>query len=32
MDQAKQLVTEQRTFFYTGQTKNIEYRINALQQ
>ncbi|MEO2212484.1 aldehyde dehydrogenase [Paenibacillus amylolyticus] len=31
MDQAKQLVTEQRTFFYTGQTKNIEYRINALQ-
>ncbi|WP_315373156.1 aldehyde dehydrogenase [Paenibacillus xylanexedens] len=32
MDQAKQLVTEQRTFFYTGQTKNIDYRINALQQ
>ncbi|PQP81830.1 aldehyde dehydrogenase family protein [Paenibacillus sp. PCH8] len=32
MIQAKQLVTEQRTFFYTGQTKNIEYRINALQQ
>ncbi|WP_419889124.1 aldehyde dehydrogenase [Paenibacillus xylanexedens] len=32
MDQAKQLVKEQRTFFYTGQTKNIEYRINALQQ
>ncbi|WP_405157392.1 aldehyde dehydrogenase [Paenibacillus sp. FSL H8-0283] len=32
MDQAKQLVIEQRTFFYTGQTKNIEYRINALQQ
>ncbi|MGN7413412.1 aldehyde dehydrogenase [Paenibacillus sp. SAF-068] len=32
MDQAKQLVTEQRTFFYTGHTKNIEYRINALQQ
>ncbi|MET1170608.1 aldehyde dehydrogenase [Paenibacillus amylolyticus] len=32
MDQAKQLVTEQRTFFYTGQTKNIEYRINSLQQ
>lgn len=32
MDQAKQLVTEQRTFYYTGQTKNIEYRINALQQ
>ncbi|WP_440109404.1 aldehyde dehydrogenase [Paenibacillus sp. QZ-Y1] len=32
MDQAKQLVTEQRTFFYTGQTKNIEYRIGALQQ
>ncbi|WP_340013367.1 aldehyde dehydrogenase [Paenibacillus sp. FSL K6-1318] len=32
MDQAKQLVTEQRAFFYTGQTKNIEHRINALQQ
>ncbi|MEK4368064.1 MULTISPECIES: aldehyde dehydrogenase [Paenibacillus] len=32
MDQAKQLVTDQRTFFYTGQTKNIEYRINSLQQ
>ncbi|WP_338587284.1 aldehyde dehydrogenase [Paenibacillus sp. Y5S-9] len=32
MDQAKQLVTEQRTFFYTGQTKNIEYRTNALKQ
>lgn len=32
MSQAKQLVSEQRTFFYTGQTKNVEYRIRALQQ
>ncbi|WP_145047230.1 aldehyde dehydrogenase [Paenibacillus xylanexedens] len=32
MNQAKQLVSEQRTFFYTGQTKNVEYRIHALQQ
>lgn len=32
MNQAKQLVSEQRTFFNTGQTKNVEYRIHALQQ
>ncbi|NUU79498.1 aldehyde dehydrogenase [Paenibacillus xylanilyticus] len=32
MEQAKQLVASQRAFFYTGQTKNIEYRIRALQQ
>ncbi|MCM3133078.1 aldehyde dehydrogenase [Paenibacillus polysaccharolyticus] len=29
--QAKQLVTTQRTFFNTGQTKPVEYRIQALQ-
>lgn len=29
--QAKQLVTTQRTFFNTGQTKSVEYRIKALQ-
>ncbi|MDP9697358.1 aldehyde dehydrogenase [Paenibacillus polysaccharolyticus] len=29
--QAKQLVTTQRTFFNTGQTKQVEYRIQALQ-
>nr|WP_261764497.1 aldehyde dehydrogenase [Paenibacillus xylanexedens] len=29
--QAKQLVTKQRTFFNTGQTKQVEYRIQALQ-
>ncbi|WP_434750738.1 aldehyde dehydrogenase [Paenibacillus amylolyticus] len=28
--QAKQLVTTQRTFFNTGQTKPVEYRIQAL--
>lgn len=32
MEQAKQLVASQRAFFYTGQTKNIDYRIRALQQ
>ncbi|WP_433707027.1 aldehyde dehydrogenase [Paenibacillus illinoisensis] len=32
MEQAKQLVASQRAFFYTGQTKNIENRIHALQQ
>ncbi|OPG95943.1 hypothetical protein B2I21_21515 [Chryseobacterium mucoviscidosis] len=32
MEQEKQLVAAQRTFFYTGQTKPIEYRIRALQQ
>ncbi|MGW7161448.1 aldehyde dehydrogenase [Paenibacillus taichungensis] len=32
MEQEKQLVAAQRTFFYTGQTKSIEYRIRALQQ
>jgi aldehyde dehydrogenase (NAD+) len=29
--QAKQLVTKQRTFFNTGHTKSVEYRIQALQ-
>ncbi|MDT0123340.1 aldehyde dehydrogenase [Paenibacillus sp. RRE4] len=29
--QAKQLVSTQRTFFNTGQTKQVEYRIQALQ-
>lgn len=29
--QAKQLVTTQRTFFNTGQTKSVDYRIEALQ-
>ncbi|MEO2202641.1 aldehyde dehydrogenase family protein [Paenibacillus pabuli] len=32
MEQAKQLVASQRAFFYTGQTKNIDYRVDALQQ
>lgn len=31
MNQAKQLVDTQRMFFYTGQTKEVEYRIQALQ-
>uniref|UniRef100_UPI00406CC050 aldehyde dehydrogenase n=1 Tax=Paenibacillus sp. FSL R7-0652 TaxID=2921687 RepID=UPI00406CC050 len=32
MNQAKQLVNTQRTFFNTGRTKNVEYRIDALQR
>lgn len=32
MDQAKQLVNEQQIFFNTGKTKNVEYRIDALQR
>ncbi|PYE49263.1 aldehyde dehydrogenase [Paenibacillus barcinonensis] len=31
MNQAKQLVDTQRMFFYKGQTKEVEYRIQALQ-
>lgn len=32
MNQAKQLVNTQRTFFNTGRTKNVEYRIDALRR
>ncbi|MEC0127152.1 aldehyde dehydrogenase [Paenibacillus pabuli] len=32
MELEKKLVAQQRTFFNTGQTKSMEYRIRALQQ